>query len=160
MGFYLAFRDQNSCGRILRVMVYRNICPQRTEGLVIYPETPTGPTSVPVSHECTANAEVTGGCLFCTPNGTWSGSPSCGCVPGYRLAGSECKGITHPVHALILMLLYWLRNTIVRQCLLCCTVLYNYTRVSTWHTSEVHGYNNACVYLKLRIRKYILRCTV
>ena len=92
-GFYLAFRDQNSCGQIRRVMVYHNICPRRTEGLVIYPETPTGNTSVPVSHECAANAEMTGGGLLCAPDGTWSGSPSCGCVPRYRLVGSECQGI-------------------------------------------------------------------
>ena len=93
-GFYLAFRDQDSCGRILRVRVYHNICPQRTEGLVIYPETPTGNTNVSVDHECGANAEVTGGSLVCNPSGTWSGSPSCGCVPGYihRLSGTECRG--------------------------------------------------------------------
>ena len=91
-GFYLAFRDQDSCGRILRVMVYRNICPQRTEGLAIYPETPAGTTSVSVSHKCAANAAVTGGGLMCAPNGTWSGSPSCGCNAGHQLVGSECQG--------------------------------------------------------------------
>ena len=40
-GFYLGFQDQDSCGTIERVQVYRTICPSRTEGLVTYPETPT-----------------------------------------------------------------------------------------------------------------------
>ena len=72
-------------------MVYCNIlCPRCTEGLVIYP---AGTTSVPVSHECAANAAVTGGGLMCAPNGTWSGSPSCGCNPGHQIVGSECQGI-------------------------------------------------------------------
>ena len=75
------------------VIVYRNIlCPLHTEGLVIYPETPTGNTVVPVSHECAGNAAVTGGGLMCTPNGTWCGSPSCG---RHRIVGSECQSNCH-----------------------------------------------------------------
>ena len=76
-GFYLAFRDQDSCGAVQRVQVYRGTCPQRTEGLVIYPETPAGTAAVPVTHQCAANANVSGSGLMCNLNGSWwSGSPS------------------------------------------------------------------------------------
>ena len=49
-GFYLAFRDQDSCASISRVQVYRSKCPQHTEGLVRYPETPAGTAAVFVTH--------------------------------------------------------------------------------------------------------------
>ena len=92
-GFYLAFRDQDSCASVNRVQVYRDsICPQRTEGLVRYPETPTGTTAVSVTHQCAANAHVSGGGLMCNPDGSWSGSPSCSCVSGYRVVATTCQG--------------------------------------------------------------------
>ena len=92
-GFYLAFRDQDSCAGISRVQVYRGTCPQRTEGLVRYPETPAGTVAVSVTHQCVANASVSGsGGLICNPDGLWSGSPSCSCVPGYRAVATTCQG--------------------------------------------------------------------
>ena len=91
-GFFLAFRDQDSCAGISRVKVYRGTCPQRTEGLVIYPETPAGTVAVSVTHQCAANANVSGSGLMCNPDGSWSGSPSCSCVPGYRAVTTTCQG--------------------------------------------------------------------
>ena len=91
-GFYLGFQDQDSCGTVERVQVYRTICPSHTEGLVIYPETPTGTSAVSVTHQCIANAEVSGGGLMCNTDGSWSGSPSCSCVSGYILNGGNCQG--------------------------------------------------------------------
>ena len=93
-GFYLAFQDQDSCASINRVQVYREnrVCPQRKEGLVTYPETPTSAIAVSVAHQCADNAVVSGGVLVCNPDGTWSGSPLCSCAPGYRLDQSTCKG--------------------------------------------------------------------
>ena len=35
------------------------------QGLVTYPETPTGTSAVTVTHQCAANAEVSGGGLVC-----------------------------------------------------------------------------------------------
>ena len=91
-GFYLGFQDQDSCGTVERVQVYRTICPSRTEGLVMYPETPTGTSVVSVTHQCIANAEVSGGGLMCNTDGSWSGSPSCSCVSGHILDGGNCQG--------------------------------------------------------------------
>ena len=93
-GFYLAFRDQDSCAGVNRVQVYRGTCPQRTEGLVTYPETPAGTAAVPVTHQCVANANVSGSGLMCNPDGSWSGSPSCSCVPGYRAVTTTCEGVS------------------------------------------------------------------
>ena len=72
--------------------MYRTICPSRTEGLVIYPETPTGTSAVSVTHQCTANADVNGVGLMCNTDGSWSGSPSCSCAPGHILNGGNCQG--------------------------------------------------------------------
>ena len=69
--------------------MYRTICPSRTEGLVIYPETPTGTSAVSVTYQCMANAEVR---LMCNTDGSWSGSPSCSCIPGHILDGGNCRG--------------------------------------------------------------------
>ena len=92
-GFYLGFQDQDSCSTIERVQVYRTICPSRTEGLVTYPETPTGTSAVSVTHQCVANADrVSGGGLMCNTDGSWSGSPSCSCVAGHILNGRNCQG--------------------------------------------------------------------
>ena len=92
-GFHLAFRDQDSCGAVQRVQVYRGTCPQRTEGLVRYPETPTGIAAVSVTHQCAANANINGRGLMCNPDGSWSGSPSCSCVPGHTRNRDTCQGI-------------------------------------------------------------------
>ena len=59
--------------------MYRTICPSRTEGLVTYPETPTGTSAVSVTHQCAANAEVSGGGLMMVLE------PSCSCVAGHRM---------------------------------------------------------------------------
>ena len=73
--------------------MYRTICPSRTEGLVTYPETPTGTSAVSVTHQCVANADrVSGGGLMCNTDGSWSGSPSCSCVAGHILNGRNCQG--------------------------------------------------------------------
>ena len=53
--------------------MYRTICPSRTEGLVTYPETPTGTSAVSVTHQCAANAEVSGGGLMVS--GSLSSAP-------------------------------------------------------------------------------------
>ena len=45
-------------------------CPQHTEGLVRYPETPAGTAPVPVTHQCAANANVSGSGLMCNLNGS------------------------------------------------------------------------------------------
>ena len=99
-GFYLGFRDQDSCSSMNRLMVYRGTCPSRSEGLVVYPETPTGTSAVSVRHQCVANtAEVTEDQLMCSTSGTWSGSPVCQCKPGHRLVGgNSCQGWFVVVH--------------------------------------------------------------
>ena len=102
-GFYLAFRDQDSCGSVNRVQVYRGTCPQRTEGLVIYPETPAGIAAVSVTHQCAANANVSGSGLMCNPDGPWSGSPSCSCVPGYRAVTTTCQGTNTRMNNVLLI---------------------------------------------------------
>ena len=58
----------------------------------MYPETPTGTSAVSVTHQCIANAEVSGGGLMCNTDGSWSGSPSCSCVSGHILDGGNCQG--------------------------------------------------------------------
>ena len=57
-----------------------------------YPLTPAGNSAVSVTHQCKANAEVSGGGLVCHTDGSWSGSPSCSCVPGHILNRGNCEG--------------------------------------------------------------------
>ena len=89
-GFYLGFRDQGTCGQINRVRVYHRIAPGYSQGLLTCPDialpiegttdTNTGPCS------CATNAAgSTSLDLTCSADGTCTGNPSCGCVPGYQL---------------------------------------------------------------------------
>ena len=103
-GFYLGFRDQDSCGTIQRCQVYRDICPSRKEGMAIYPETPVGTSAVPVTHQCIENAEVSDEGLMCHPDGSWSGLATCSCVAGHVLERGQCRGIIAHHNALTIMI--------------------------------------------------------
>ena len=99
-GFYLAFRDEGTCGTINRVIVYRQRCPAQQIGLVVYPEIPS-PASGTVEAEasCVENAHAVSDLgLMCDSEGTWTGSPLCSCDAGYKLASNTegvqfCEGI-------------------------------------------------------------------
>ena len=94
-GFYIGFQDQNSCGTVERLQVYRVVCPQQIVGLAVYPETPTGVVNVAVTSGCSANsALIVGGTLQCSPTGEWLGSAVCQCAPGYQnTSNTLCEGM-------------------------------------------------------------------
>ena len=95
--FYVAIQDVGTCVGILRLRVYRYICPSRQEGLVLYPETPAPVSgSVNVQFTCVDNAyipESVSDIVTCYHNGTWSTDiPVCECNVGYENLGTNCGG--------------------------------------------------------------------
>ena len=75
-------------------------CPARIVGLVRYNATLAPASgSVTVTTQCADNARSTSSSLDaqCNSNGSWSGSPRCGCNSGYRIATADdgrqiCQG--------------------------------------------------------------------
>ena len=87
-GFYLAVQDNSSCIFLSHMVVYRNECQEKREGLVLYP-TFASPDegSRPVIAQCVENAERVPSsslAVSCQSNGTWVGTPECRCKAGYR----------------------------------------------------------------------------
>ena len=98
-GFYLAIKDNTSCIQIAQLQVYRYQCPQKQEGLVIFPETAAPPDEdLIVNVQCMPNASpITSVSVICNATGYWHGSAQCECDPGYiRKNDSEendfCEG--------------------------------------------------------------------
>ena len=108
-GFYLGVRDTGTCVNIQRLQVYYRISPQRTDGLVLYPEIAlphAGSTTAMAT--CAANSSnLTSLLVMCFANGSCVDVASCACVPGYEyVAGTRgsaqcsCKS-TIPVAMLL-----------------------------------------------------------
>ena len=100
-GFYLAIRDEDTCLAVTRVLVFYNVCPQETIGLMIRPETLSPPITTPsqeplrVTGQCVANAGTESGAapsVTCSPGGTWSVVSGCRCNQGFRATenGTSC----------------------------------------------------------------------
>ena len=100
--FYIAIVAENTCFTLRRLLVSYEVCLMKKQGLVIYPDTPIGSSSVMTNGSCKANADVSlGGSLSitCNTDGTFSGSPSCSCVGGHFQSGEACyREITHALH--------------------------------------------------------------
>ena len=97
-GFYLAVQDVGTCGTVGQFIVYYRACPERSEGLVFYPE-----FGLPSTGSLTTNAVCANGSsptssplLTGYSNGTCEGTPACACDPGYEFVngseGPECRG--------------------------------------------------------------------
>ena len=101
-GFYLGFRDTGTCVNILRLQVYYRISPQRTDGLVTYPEIALPPQgsseTVTAMATCAASStNLTSLQITCFANETCVNVASCACVPGHEyVAGTggsaQCSG--------------------------------------------------------------------
>ena len=101
-GFYLAIRDEDTCLTVTRVIVFYNVCPQETVGLMIRPETLSPRITTPsqeslrVTGQCVANGGTESGAapiLTCSPGGTWSVVSGCQCNQGFRATenGASCN---------------------------------------------------------------------
>ena len=100
-GFYFAVKDNTSCIQVSRLQIYRHQCPQKQEGLVIFPETAAPAYGVLIVNvQCMPNSSpVTGAPVICNGTGYWHGSVQCVCNPGYvQKVDSEenefCEGKT------------------------------------------------------------------
>ena len=93
-GFYLGLRDEGTCFQLERLTVYRYRCPRQENGLVTYPET-SSPVSGAVSTPaiCGTGAESDNPALKCFSDGSWSGSPTCGCSDAYLRSEGACEGM-------------------------------------------------------------------
>ena len=59
--FYIAIVAKNTHFTLKRLLVSYEVCPTKTEGLVVYPDTPIGANAATVSAKCKANADVVPG---------------------------------------------------------------------------------------------------
>ena len=101
-GFYLGFRDTGTCVNLLRIQVYYRISPQRTAGLVTYPEIALPPKhsseTVTDMAVCAANsANLTSLLVTCFADGRCVDAASCACVPGHEYVNgtggsAQCSG--------------------------------------------------------------------
>ena len=108
-GFYLGFRDTGTCVNILRIQVYYRISPQRTDGLVTYPEIALprqGSTTAMAT--CAANStNLTSLLVMCFANESCVDVASCACVPGHEYVNgtggsAQCSGkSTIPIATLL-----------------------------------------------------------
>ena len=100
--FYIAIVAENVCFTLRKLLVSYKVCPTETVGLVVYPDTPIGSSSVMTNGSCKANAAAIWGdslTITCNTDGTFSGSPSCSCVGGHFQSGEACyREITHALH--------------------------------------------------------------
>ena len=89
--FYLGFQDLHTCVSLNRVTVFRYRCPPKQVDLVLYPDTQSPTTGdVSISTSCVANASPDiSPTVRCSSEGVWSGSPTCSCDCGYKLAETE-----------------------------------------------------------------------
>ena len=98
--FYFAVQDETSCIVITRMIVFYQVCPQKTSDLIHYPETiaPTSAAPTPVVASCVENAATENGrspiTVFCSSGGVWSTQSDRGCVCLRRFAnqGGACTG--------------------------------------------------------------------
>ena len=101
-GFYLGFRATGTCINIMRLQVYYRISPQRTVGLVTYPEIAlpcTGSSgSATAMATCAANSRnLTSLLVACFADGRCDSVATCACIPGYEYMGGtggsgSCRG--------------------------------------------------------------------
>ena len=100
-GFYLGFRATGTCINILRLQVYYRISPQRTDGLVLYPEIALpragSSGSATAVATCAANStNLTSLLVTCFADGRCDDIASCVCVPGYGYVNAteraQCNG--------------------------------------------------------------------
>jgi hypothetical protein len=100
-GFYLGIEDTGTCGFISRLIVYYTVCPERRNGLVIYPEFAHPPKAGPdevFEAKCVCNAHpVTNmNVTAFAGNGTCEdqdeGGAKCECDDGYFQDGDKCEG--------------------------------------------------------------------
>ena len=88
-GFYLGFRDTGTCVNIVRLQVYYRISPQRTDGLVTYPEIAlphagSGGSATAMA-TCAANStNLTSLLVTCFADGRCDSVATCACNPGYE----------------------------------------------------------------------------
>ena len=97
-GFYLGFRATGTCVNIMRLQVYYKISPQKTDGLVTYPEIalPRAGSSETATAmaTCAANStNLTSLLVTCFANELCVDVASCACVSGYEyVAGTGGSG--------------------------------------------------------------------
>ena len=97
-GFYLGFRATGTCVNIMRLQVYYRISPERTDGLVMYPEIalPRAGSSETATAmaTCAANSiSLTSLQVTCFADGRCDSVASCACNPGYEyMGGGACRG--------------------------------------------------------------------
>ena len=101
-GFYLGFRATGTCVNIVRLQVYYRISPQRTDGLVTYPEialpSQGSSGSVTATATCAANStSLTSLRITCFADGRCDSVATCACNPGYEYMGGaggagSCRG--------------------------------------------------------------------
>ena len=107
-GFYLGFRDTGTCVNLLRIQVYYRISPQRTAGLVTYPEIALPPKhsseTVTDMAVCAANStNLTSLLVTCFADGRCVDAASCVCVPGHEYmngtgGSAQCRGESNTLH--------------------------------------------------------------
>ncbi len=103
-GFYLAIRDESTCIVVSRLLVFYNVCPQETVGLVMQPETRAPiierlSTPIEVTAQCVTRASPDNGGaprLTCSQGGVWGtiAGSGCTCNPGFVASedGTLCMG--------------------------------------------------------------------
>ena len=101
-GFYLGFRATGTCVNILRLQVYYRISPEKTDGLVLYPEIALpcagSSGSATAMATCAANSiNLTSLLVTCFADGRCDSVASCVCIPGYEYMGGaggsgSCRG--------------------------------------------------------------------
>ncbi|UYV81968.1 EPHA5 [Cordylochernes scorpioides] len=96
-GVYFAFRDQGACLSLIAVRIYYVTCPNITENLAHFPETPTGSeltAIVPAEGSCVPNAVVVGDTprYLCKGDGNWTlPTGGCKCKKGFEAVGQSCQ---------------------------------------------------------------------
>ena len=108
LGFYLAVRDEGTCGDVSRIIAYYVACPIRVEGLVTYPDTGVAVRSGPdvvFDAQCAANAhntttlQVTAFASSSTCSPVAPGGARCECDAGYVVSanGIACERKPHGI---------------------------------------------------------------
>ena len=94
-GFYLGIRDNGTCLQLLRTLVYYDLCPAVTLGLVSASMAAAG--SVGIRGQCAPNSSPVSGSamLSCSVDKVWEITSGCECNPGYQLPignNKKCVG--------------------------------------------------------------------
>ena len=94
-GFYLGIRDTGTCVELHRTLVYYDLCPAMTLGLVSASVGAAG--SVGIRGQCASNSSPVSdsATLNCSLDKVWRITSGCECNPGYQLlsgSNKECVG--------------------------------------------------------------------